>query len=497
MHNIDYTKLKRDYVKNPLKKGEVIDKDDLLYVYIHCNVNRPEAAVIFNVGEAVVKRSLHIHKIKKPKEIYLKKAMDTCMARYGSATPLQNSDILQKTRNTTKERYGVYNVFNSSDIQNKIKNTILNKYGVSSVLVLEENRKKALSKIKSKYGVKSFMQSHITNKDIWLDDLKFKNFIISGNNAEKWTTKDLSTFFNISVSTVQVRVGKLNLWDYIDLNSSQGEKELSEFITGLGFTVTKYKKNNIEFDIFIKEKNIAFEFNGTYWHSTDVRPDYKYHIKKSKAAEHLGIFLYHVFEYEWYTKRDRIKNQIRNLLGVNAEKIYARNCLIYEVSKHDSADFLDNNHIQGDAHAKVRLGLFYNGKLVSLMTFGKSRFNKEFDWELVRFCSKAGTNVLGGASKLFKYFVRTYKPKSIISYSDIARTKGTLYAKLGFNTESFSDPNYVWVCHNKVYSRYQCQKHLLVKRGYGSKKETEYEIMRRLNFLQVYDCGTRVHTWRI
>lgn len=156
---------------------------------------------------------------------------------------------------------------------------------------------------------------------------------------------------------------------------------------------------------------------------------------------------------------------------------------------------MNSNHLQGKSASKIRLGLYYKDELVSLMTFGKSRFNKNVEWELVRFCSKAGCNVVGGASKLFKYFVNTYKPTSIISYSDIAHTKGELYKTLGFKTIGVSDPNYVWVNHKQVLSRYQCQKKKLIKDCFDNKDLTEKQIMESRNFFQVYDCGSRVHIW--
>ena len=83
---------------------------------------------------------------------------------------------------------------------------------------------------------------------------------------------------------------------------------------------------------------------------------------------------------------------------------------IKEISSKDCSSFLDQNHIQGKLGAKVRLGLYYNDELVSLMTFGALRKNlgqksEDGSYELLRFCNKLNTNVVGGASKLFKHFI--------------------------------------------------------------------------------------------
>ena len=55
---------------------------------------------------------------------------------------------------------------------------------------------------------------------------------------------------------------------------------------------------------------------------------------------------------------------------------------------------------EDNAIASVKLGLFYNDELVSVMTFRKPRFNKKFEYEIIRFCSSA--NIVG-ASKLFQF----------------------------------------------------------------------------------------------
>lgn len=57
------------------------------------------------------------------------------------------------------------------------------------------------------------------------------------------------------------------------------------------------------------------------------------------------------------------------------------------------------------------------------MTFGKLRKNvnnkyKEHCFEMIRFVNKCNHNIIGGASKLLKHFIKTISPKEIISYSD-------------------------------------------------------------------------------
>ena len=103
--------------------------------------------------------------------------------------------------------------------------------------------------------------------------------------------------------------------------------------------------------------------------------------------------------------KEKIINQIRNILNKNENKIYARKCEVRQISTKDKNIFLNENHLQSQDRSTIKLGLFYENDLVSIMTFVKPRFTNKYNWELSRFCSKANYNVVGGASKLFKYFV--------------------------------------------------------------------------------------------
>ena len=181
--------------------------------------------------------------------------------------------------------------------------------------------------------------------------------------------------------------------------------------------------------------------------------------------------------------------------------------LLGEFTK-EAYTFLSHNHRQGGVHSAVRYGLYYDGELVSLMTFGKMRntlgIGKEDlsdCWELVRFCNKLNTSVVGAASKLFKHFVKTHLPNRVRSFSDRAHTKGNLYATLGFNQVTISRPGYVWVDldTDMSYSRVHAQKHNL-KKFLGDDTidltKSERQIMEEHGFVQVFDSGTITWEWK-
>jgi hypothetical protein len=128
------------------------------------------------------------------------------------------------------------------------------------------------------------------------------------------------------------------------------------------------------------------------------------------------------------------------------------------------------------------------------MTFGKPRFGKGYDFELLRFSNELFTQVIGGAGKLLKYFERNYHPKSIISYADRRWSKGDLYDAIGFSFKGYSRPSYWYV--KGVFNRENRVKYQKHKLSYILKNFdenlTEMENMRNNGFRVIWDCGNIV-----
>lgn len=273
------------------------------------------------------------------------------------------------------------------------------------------------------------------------------------------------------------------------------EKEIMEFIKSLGFDARSDRKilNGKEIDIFIPSLNIAFEIDGLRWHN-EVTKDNNYHLRKTEQCKELGVSLFHIFEDEWEFKSDIVKSRICSILCKNNIRIFARDCEIKTVEKSIAMKFLEENHLQGKCGSIVNYGLFYNGNMVSIMTFGKQRKNlgrRDCDgtYELLRFCNKLNTTVIGGASRLLHHFIIDFHPKKIISYADRRWSDGNLYYKLGFTHIHNSRPNYFYIIGHKRKNRFNFRKDVLVKEGYDANK-TEHEIMLDRGIYRIYDCGS-------
>lgn len=247
-----------------------------------------------------------------------------------------------------------------------------------------------------------------------------------------------------------------------------------------------------ELDIYLPDYKIAIEYNGLYSHQH--RPSEtkeclikgkSYHLQKTLGCEKQGIHLLQFYSDEWLLKEDIVKSVISSKLNLN-QKIFARKCEKIIIETHQKNNFLNDNHMQGEDKSKIKLGLLYEDDLVCVMTFCKSRFNKNYEWELSRFSNKMGINVIGGFSKLLKWFRKDYDG-NIVSYADRRYSNGNVYYKNGFENIRVNSPSYYYIDKNcnKRYNRMMFQKKLI-----GAYDCTEYEKAREMGYNKIYDCGT-------
>lgn len=433
-----------------------------------------------------------------------------------SHTNLSKSDeekeiINKKRTETTLNKWGVSNVSKSDIIKKRTKNNNIEKWGVEYPIQLDHIKELRSSNYFSKNGIHHHFHDNsiLENMQIKRKESIRDNYLNSishlGLNIIEYNNKSLkincdkcNLDYDISVDLLYQRRNK-NMEICTNCNSiynkvSSYENHIVEFLKENNISNIETSNRTLikkELDIYIPEYKLAIEFNGNYWHS-EIHKSKKYHLEKTKKCESLNIDLIHIFEDDWLYKKDIIKSIILNKLNLSKERIYARKCEIRKVSVKDTRKFLNNNHIQGFSKSNYKLGLYHNEKLVSLMTFGYRNINSKKEFELIRFCNKLNTNVIGGASKLFNHFINNYshkfKIKSIISYADISIFNGNLYKKLGFEYSHRSEVNYYWVIDGVRKHRFNYNKKVLIKEGFDPNK-TEVEIMYDRGYYRIWGCG--------
>lgn len=339
--------------------------------------------------------------------------------------------------------------------QNYIK-TCRERYGVSSCAQIEENKEKSKQTCLERYGVSCGLMTE-------------KAITANRNNKSK------------------INQNFAKLLTKLNIEYSQ------EFVLGDYF-----------YDFYLPNQQILIELNPTFTHTSVSTQAYKgkdrnYHIDKTNFAISNGYRCVSVWEWD---------NQFKLALSLKPKtNLYARKLQIKEVTKRDANEFLEEYHLQNSCYGNsVNLGLYNGDDLVQIMTFGKPRYNRNYEWELLRLCTKFDYSVVGGAERLFKHFIKAQKPESVISYCDVSKFAGNVYNRLGFRQIRQSRPQKIWSRNN---SKEYITDNLLRQRGFdqlvGSKlnppevygKNTDNEkLMLSHHWLPVYDCGQKVFVWQ-
>ena len=454
----------------------------------------------------------------------LAKAQETNTHRYGGVAPTSSPEVRRKVHETNEKRYGGTG-FASEELSEKMKETNLQKYGTEYPTQSQEVKDKIAETSMKKYGAKNFKCSEKGYESSISDPSKHKYYLefkfdpavfIHTHFDHKPTVAEICRETGVTDTPVYEILIENCCRDLIDFKSSSMEVELYQFL------MQYFRPEDIvrncrsvispqEIDIYIPSKKFGIECNPTVTHNSSYddpwgqsRKAPSYHKHKTDSCESEGVFLFHVFGYEWKARPDVVKSMILNALGLTPKRVYARNTCVKLVDASEGDRFLSENHRQGATSASIRLGLYEGDTLVSLMTFNKMRstigVNKESsseDHELSRFCSLLNTSVIGGASKLFNHFIQNYTFSKIVSFSDRAHTRGSLYKILGFEKTNVSDASYVWVrlLDDSYLTRVSCQKKRLVNlfddvNNSTIENSTEREIMMDHGYAQVFDSGT-------
>ena len=466
------------------------------------------------------------------------KRRQTCLEKYGVDSISKLQSVSDKKSNTFKmrddeakaktvlkikqtkfERYGDENYTNAqkqsltrqsfSDEHNQQINelrakTVQQKYGVANVSQTDSVKQKISNRLQLANAVK-FFNNCIVNNDLVEPLFDLEHYIEHSHDELMWRCKKCGKEFSSKkyhhYINSQIPARCLDCFP-LRQPKSVGEDEIVEFIkTFYHGEILKNTRSVIaplELDIWIPELKLAIEYDGVYWHSENMGTDCNYHLSKTERCENNGIQLIHIFDVEWHNNKDMVQSRLRNMIAGSNNKLFARQCKICEVGKHEANEFLSQNHMQGPCAFKHAIGLRFNDQLVSIMTFGKPRFNRDAECELLRFCNALRTQVVGGASRLLAFYEKTYHPSSIISYADRRWSIGNLYETLGFEKCGATKPNYWYWNYAQSTSflenRVRYQKHKLKDvLDKFDKSKTEVENMFDNGYFRIFDCGNLVY----
>jgi hypothetical protein len=445
---------------------------------------------------------------------HVKKMQETNLKRYGSKSPLGNKEIKEKQEQTMLERYGARHAVHSDELINKTISTCDERYGVDYWFQSEAGRKMSSENItlmhetdhfrkyfREKYGVNNWYQTECGLKHL----LKLRGFSEEDyDNIETYLTGERIPVIADRLNITPYMLNRILRFKGIEYKSKHGisgfEDEVYHFLCTFVneneiLRNDRSTLNGLEIDILIPSKKIGIECNGIFWHSEEYkRPTY--HRDKYLEAEKSGINLIQITDLFYYQNKEKWHSLIKNKLGVS-KRLYARNYRIVETRDTKRMRlFIDENHIQGFSNATWYLTLQDElENIVAVATFSKSRYNKKFDYELVRFCSLSEFTVVGGFSKLVSHFVKNIMNtgETLLSYANCFWSNGNVYAKTGFDYVSHTGPNYIWTDSKKYLPSHETQKHKLIKE-YGSVVESEVDFMSNfMGMRRYYDAGNKIY----
>lgn len=435
---------------------------------------------------------------REEKQEKVKRIKQTKLEKYGD----ENYHNIEQAKQTMQEKYGVQIGYQTEkSVQNRIKSS-MEKYGVDNPFKSREVHKLARQRMKEKYGVEYGYKSKIIRNKI-NESIKEKYGVDNIMHSSKYQRKVKQTMFDKYKVTSgfltpnAIKSHKQGTISKINKKCAEELKQITDKQIKLEKPIFKYI-----YDIQLGE-NILIDINPTISHNVYISYPYllkvvkdnipvskEYHLDRLKIAVENGYDLISVFDWDDWEK-------IKYLLQ-DKETLYARKLEIKEVDKKECNEFLNNYHLQNSCNGQeIRLGLYKDNELIEIMTFGKPRYNKNYEWELLRLCTKPEYKVVGGAEKLFKHFIELVNPKSIISYCDNSKFSGEVYTRLGFTQKGKPSPSLHWSKGSEHIT-----DNLLRQRGFDQLFNTNYgkgtsneELMIEHGWLPIYDCGQMTFIW--
>jgi len=552
--------LKKYGSTSPFSSKELRDKANKTIKDKYGVDNISQSKVIKDKKVDTCKKNFGVEHPMQSKEVQ-NKSKETNKKKYGVEHVLQSNDIKEKAKQTTLKRYGVDNASKSQEIKDKIKKTNINKYGTEYPSQSKEVQDKVKKTNLEKYGNEVYIKSQDFKEKAKSTNLKrygvenpfaseeIKQKIRETNKknigvdfpmlseevrekSKKTSLEIYGTEYPNQSEEVKEKIEKSTLEHYGVRRPAQSE-EIREKIkqtnqerygVNYAFMLPENRKGhsmdsgpNLKFKKLLDKENILYErefaighfiydfkvgnnlieidpyaTHNTLWSPFGPKGiDKEYHKNKSKYARENGFNCIHIFDWD-------DKQKIISLLK-DRETVYARKCEIREVSKEECDIILNENHLQGTCKGQdIIFGLYYNNVLLSIMSFGKPRYNKNYQYELLRYCSTY--NIIGGPNKLFKKFLVIYKPSSIISYCDSSKFIGKVYKVLGFSKNENSSISRHWYSPKE---KRHITDNLLRQRGYDQlfnesfgKGTSNEELMIKRGYLPIYDCGQDTYIWR-
>lgn len=215
---------------------------------------------------------------------------------------------------------------------------------------------------------------------------------------------------------------------------------------------------------------IFLNTDGLFWHCEARQSKWQHYLMRENF-ESQGKRILQFYEDEVRDKGHIIKSMLKSLTNEN-QKVFARKLqLTTEVPR----SFFEENHLMGYAPARV-LGLTSNGTVHAALSF----VVRKTELHIIRFCSKAGINVIGGFSKILnRVLAENPTVDTVVNFVDLRYGTGNYLLHLGF-VRVGSTLGWCWTDGKRRYNRLSCR----AGNGHSEKQNSQVKKLYKL-----YDAG--------
>lgn len=424
--------------------------------------------------------------VNSPESNELRK--ETSLRNWGTDFPQQSVEIKDKISATNLKRYGAKSPLGSSVLRAKGRETSLRNWGAEWHVQSPEGQAARIKTNLERYGFpNTFMVPEFIEKARAALDER----IASGEARPR------------KISLINQRLKSL-IEEHFGVDVTY-EQRFGRYSADLAFTIRGM--------IYLLDIHPTVSHNSHRGFLCMIRGcdepckehnaiDPSYHLNRAKAALKENQTL--IQWYGWESDESLLK-----YLGgkiSTAKKLSARKLELRSVPAKEASEFLEASHIQGTvAGQPARYGLYSGEELISLATFGPTRFGAKYEWEFIRYATKSGYVVHGASGKLFEAFLKDKAPSSVVSYVDFNHTtkQHTFLQTIGFEELSNARASLMWhrIADNKVVrntSVLSLGADRLIGTNYGPRELCGLDnngIMLVEGFLPVYTAGNRVFVW--
>ena len=243
------------------------------------------------------------------------------------------------------------------------------------------------------------------------------------------------------------------------LNSENIKFDTQEVI----FKNSKGEDNSIK-SLIINDKLVLLIVEDyTVWNKTNLKKDTAETIHFHYINNGFRIVWIKKFEWENPNKRTVLKSMILHANGKTKFRYFARNTVCEVIKNNELKDFFNASSFYGFRNASMAVCLKdkKTGEILQAMSFGHPYYGKgkygENCLECIRSAGKPYSIVIGGMSKLMKFFHKEFQGTfdSILYYIDDAHYQTDSMDEMGFKFSHFAGGGVhnVWIKSGAMFMR--------------------------------------------